>query len=469
MFHHSQRGPRGLVPLVLRALALPSLLLGGLLQSSPAWAAKAEADGPVATLTGLAVTDEGMQVRIEWSKDRALPATAKLISYDGSESATDSVEVTPKPGEVSSVTLNKALQKPWETGWAQTLVLEDPEKGEPLLTQPYNVSLDCVDAESCTLAVAPGAASNKDMVHLSSELDEAITKLEAEAGSAAEFDVVEQVSKHFPHLRGEVYSYAHQLSKVRPFPGSGPCECTWQAVYTQNPGGVGYGISVSNTGGIVGGWNGPGAKHSLTAIAGTGISYGVGGSSQVSLKLNCKQWKYVVLYYIRVYVFPFGWFSFPVYGPAYVPCVSTCAARFDHMGRISGDTFVSYTSPNSSATAVEAANYIVDGSTLLNTSASQGGTFYQGTTTSVWSNLGSTGRVNSSGTVRASRALPYWASASVSNGHAIAIHGQSFCPYGPYWQAAVWTYGTSQGIPQTSSLRQGLISFFWQWGIPTNP
>ncbi|MFY2561999.1 hypothetical protein ACN469_30675 [Corallococcus terminator] len=173
MLSFPDRGTRGLVPLLLRALALPALLLLGLLLTSPAWAAKDAADGPVATI--------------------------------------------------------------------------------------------------------------KDVVHLSEELHQAITQLEAEAGEGAAFDLVEQVSEHFPHLRGEAYSHAHQLSSFWPFPGSGPCECAWQTVAAHNPGALGYGINIAGPDGTVGGWNGTGAKHSLTAIAGTVIIH---GASQLSLQLN---------------------------------------------------------------------------------------------------------------------------------------------------------------------------------------
>nr|AYM52991.1 hypothetical protein [Myxococcus fulvus] len=463
MPHHPERGPRGLVARLLRTLALIPLMLGGPLLATPAWAAEAEQTGPLATVTDLSVAEDGLRVRIQWSDQQALPSTAKLVSFDGEDNATDGTEVFPKPGEVSEVTLPRALKAPWETGWAQRLVLEDPATGEELLTQPYDISLDCAKEEECHLTVAPGPASNKDVVHLSSELDAAIAELEAQAGPE-EFNLVEKVSKNFPHLRGQVLSYASQLTKVRG-PLAGPCLCSWQAVSGQSPGGVGYGISISNSGGIIGGWNGPGAKHSLTAIAGTGTSYSVSGTSQVSLRLSCTQWKYVIIYYQLIYVPFYGWIAVPIYAPIWSSCVSSCAARFDHLGHISGDTFVSYTSPGSSATATERSNYVVDGFQVMNLSATQGSSFNQTMTGSVWSNIGSTGTVNSAGGVRAARTLPFWASASVANGHAIAIHGQSSCPYGPYGHAAVWTYGTSQGTPQTTSIKQTLFNYFWQWGI----
>ncbi|QSQ13103.1 hypothetical protein [Myxococcus landrumensis] len=465
MSHHSTRGARRLVPASFRWLSLSVLALGGALLAPSAQAAAEPQteEGPVATITHLSVEQGAFKVGIRWSDKQALPASAKLLSQDGAGNTNDGAEVTPKPGEESFVTLGKAIQKPWETGWNQRLVLQGA-KEEALATFPYNVNLDCTDDKNCTLNVSAGAATNAEVVHVSTELDALITELQESRGET-EFDLVEEVGKANPRLLGEALVYVHTLAKLRPL--SGPCTCVWQAVYAQSPASIGYGVNVSNANGILSGWNGPGAKHALTAIGGSpaGIGGTFNGISQVTLKLNCTRWVYY--YYWDVVI---GWPGHPVIvlpfpRPRLVPCISTCAVRFDHQGRISGSTFVAYTSPGSSASAREQATYRVDGVPLMSLVANNGTAFNQATGTTVWSNIGSTGRVDSSGNVFAAKSFPYFSSASVANGHAISIHGQAKCPWGPNGHAAVWTYGTSQGIPQTNVLRQSIQNFFWQWGI----
>ncbi|NTX08733.1 hypothetical protein [Myxococcus sp. CA040A] len=473
MSYRSVRGLLDLVSLPLRSLPLSVLALGGLLLAPSARAAAEPGEGeegPVATITSLKLEEGALRVGILWSDKQALPEGAKLVSYDGKDSANDSVEVSPQPGKESEVKLEKALLRPWETGWNQRLVLVDTKdpKAEPLATLPITVNLDCTDGDDkCTLTVAPGAASNSDVVHLSAELDEVITKLE-ESNPDKEIDLIEAVKANNPRLLGEALAYTHAMSK---YMLSGPCTCVWQAVYTHSPAFLGYGINFTNASGTLAGWNGPGAKHSLVAIGGnaSGIATSVTGISQVRLKLNCTKW---VFYYYKDIILNWPWgkvIVIPFPFPRLVPCISSCTARFDHQGRVSGSTFVTYTSPGSSATAKEQAVYRVDGTPLLTPSVSQGGSFNQINGATVFSNIGSTGRVDSYGYVQAAATFPYFASASVANGHSIAIHGYARCPYGPNGHAAVWTYGTSQGIPQTNSLRSSIQNFFLQWGILTLP
>lgn len=460
----STRGARRLVPASFRWLLSSLAVLGATLGAPAARAAEPQVEeGPVATITHLSLEEGGVKVSIQWSNKQPLPESARLISLDGEGNTNDLAEVTPKPGEESVVSLEKAIQKPWETGWAQRLVLQGT-KEESLATVPYNINMDCADEKSCTLNVSAGAAANADVMHVSTELDELITKLEESHGEG-EFDLVEEVSKANPRMLGEVLVYAQTMARLRAF--AGPCTCVWQAVYGQSPSLIGFGINVSTVNGQLFGWNGPGAKHALTAIGGspTGISGGVNGMSQVNLRLNCTRWVYYYYWDIIIAWPGHPGILIPFPRPRLEPCISTCAARFDHQGRISGSTFVAYTSPGSSASAREQATYRVDGVPLMSLVANNGGAFNQATGTTVWSNIGSTGRVDSSGVVQAAKSFPYFSSASVANGHAISIHGQAKCPWGPNGHAAVWTYGTSQGTPQTNVLRQSIQSFFWQWGI----
>lgn len=469
MSYRPVRGLLDLVLLPLRPLPLSVLALGVLLLAPVARAADpvpgAEKGAP-ATITGLSLVGEGLKVRIQWADNQELPSSLVLSSYGNRDEPTDSVAVQPAPGKETEIELTGASKEFWKEGWSQRLVLEDKEGGEPLLTQPYNFNLECPEDKDCQVTVAPGAATSGDVLHMSEELDEALTKATEAAGEGKEVDLVDAVVAINPALRGQAMVYALSLSKLQV---QGPCTCVWQAVYSQSPSGAGYGVSINNSGGIVSGTNGPGAKHALTALGLNGISYGFSGISQVNLKLSCTRW--VINYYIEWVVTWPGGPRIPILVPrlSIVPCTSSCRVRFDHQGRISGSTFTAYTSPGS-ATAHEQGAYRVDGAVLLNTAASNGGAFNQISGMSVLSNVGSLGRVDSYGYVYAySPAFPYFASASVSNGHSIAIHGNSSCPFGPFGHAAVWTYGTSQGTPQTTSLRNSIRSFFLNFGIWTNP
>ncbi len=457
---HSARGLRGLGLLPLRSLFLSLATLGGLLLA-PAAGAQEDAGTVVATITDLAPDEGGLRVRILWSDTQSLPTGARLVSYDGKQSVNDSAVLTPRPGQETEVRLAGALKAPWETGWSQKLVLED-STGEVVLTQPYDVNLDCGTGgdAACALTVTAGADSSPDVLPLSEALDAVITRLEATYPDK-EFDLIEQVQAINPRLTGEAYVYAQSLSRL---PFAGPCNCVWQRITSRSPGGVGFGINVSNSTGTLSGWNGPGARHSLTAIGGnaTGIGTTVSGISQVTLRMSCSRW--VIAYRKQVIIIgPFGQ-RIVILVPylRYVPCISNCQVRFDHRGQISGSSFVSFTTPNSSASATDQSIYRVNGSPLLNLTASNGTSFNQTSTTSVWSNVGSTGRVDSTGSVRAARTLPYWASASVANGHSIAIHAKSSCSSGPTGHGAVWTYGTLQG--STTPWRTSLQSFFWARG-----
>ncbi|MBZ4394119.1 hypothetical protein [Myxococcus sp. AS-1-15] len=469
----SYRPTRGLLDLVLqplRSLPLSVLALGGLLLAPMARAADPDPQaekGAAATITGLSLVGEGgLKVRIQWADNQELPSGLVLTSYNGKDEGTASVEVQPEPGKETEISLDGAIKEFWETGWSQRLVLEDREGKETLLTQPYNLNLDCPDDKECQLTVAPGAGTSGDVLHVSEELDAALAEVAAKAGEGKEVDLLDEVVAINPALRGQAVAYSLALSKLQV---QGPCTCVWQAVYGQSPSGSGYSVYINNSGGIVSGTNGPGAKHALTALGRNGISYGFSGISQVNLRLNCSRW--IITYHIEWIVTWPGGPRFPILVPrlSIAACTSTCRVRFDHQGRISGSTFAAYTSPGA-ATAYEQGSYRVDGTYLLNTSASNGGFFNQLSGVSLFSNVGTIGRVDSYGYVYAySPTFPYFASASISNGHSIAIHGQSSCPNGPYGHAAVWTYGTSQGTPQTTSLRNSIRNFFLNWGIWTNP
>ncbi|NOK19983.1 hypothetical protein [Corallococcus carmarthensis] len=456
MPHHSARGLSGLVPSWLRSLTVSSFALGGLLLAAPAHAAdpKEEEHPPIATLLDVALEDGELTARILWTdRQEDLPQSSKLVSYDGKDTATAGAEVTPKAGEISQVKVFGALDKPWDTGWAQKLVLEDP-KGEPLFTQPYDVNLDCADDKECSLTVSAGVTSDKDVIHVSGQLDAVLTELDAKYGQG-EYDLVQEVTKNFPHLRGEALVYVQQWYWW--YPIIGPCTCGWTTTTTRTPTTT-QSILVSYPNRSLYGWNGPGAKHTLSANALTTypvtLNRTVTGTSQLSLNLRCSRRIYYYWWDIIIHR-PGGLFPVPFPFPVSVPCTSPCQARFDHMGRVTGRTTISGV-----ATAREAGTWRVNGgSPYINQLITQNNAFDTGATAVSYSNTGAYNTVSTSGQVTVPSTSSF-ASAITTNGYAQAIHGQLTCPQIPALAGrTVSDYGTTQGTPHLFSLYWSVLSF----------
>ncbi|WP_375742484.1 hypothetical protein NR800_25925 [Corallococcus interemptor] len=445
------RGPTGLVPSWLRSLTVSSLALGGLLVGAPAHAAdpQEEVRPNIATVLDVALEDGELTARILWTdRQEDLPASSKLVSYDGKDSATAGVDVTPKAGGISTVKVFGALDKPWETGWAQKLVLEDP-KGQPLATQPYDVNLDCASDKECSLTVSRGVTSDQDVVHVSSELDAALTELDARYGQG-EYDLMQEVSKDFPHLRGEAMVYAQQWSWWYPIPISGPCTCGWTTTTTRTPTTT-QNIFVSFPGRDLYGWTGPGAKHTLSANALTAypvtLNQTVIGSSQLSLGLRCSRRVYYYWWDVLIYR-PGGLFPVRFPFPVSVPCTSPCQARFDHMGRVTGRTTLSGV-----ASAYEAGTWRVNGGSPYINQVITGNNAFDADAIAVsFSNTSAYNTVSTTGRVSVPSTSSY-ASAMTTNGHAQAIHGKLTCPQIPALAGrTVSDYGTTQGTSHQLSL-----------------
>ncbi|NPC76394.1 hypothetical protein D7Y27_35120 [Corallococcus sp. AB004] len=447
MPHHSSRGLSGLVPSWLRSLTVSSFALGGLLAAAPAHAADPQEVRPnIATVLDVALVDGELTASILWTdRQDDLPRSAKLVSYDGKDTATAGVNVTPKPGEISQVKVFGALARPWETGWAQKLVLEDPQ-GQPLATQPYDVNLDCATDKECSLTVSKGVTSEKDVVHVSSELDAVLSELDAKYGQG-EYDLVKEVSKDFPHLRGEAMVYVQQWYWW--YPLSGPCTCGWTTTTTRTPTTT-QSILVSASGRSIYGWNGPGAKHTLSANAiptGPLLNRTVTGTSQLSLGLRCSRRVYIYWWDFIIHG-PGGWFPVRFPFPVSIPCTSPCQARFDHTGRVTGRTSISGV-----ATAREAGTWRVNGGTPYINQLITGNNAFDADAIAVsFSNTSAYNTVSTSGQVTIPSTSTF-ASALVTNGYAQAIHGQLTCPQIPALAGrTVSDYGTTQGTSHQLSL-----------------
>lgn len=471
MPRHTSRGLRGLVPSFLRSLSVSSLALGGLIASLPAQAAEQEPSvPPTAAIIDVNLEDGALTARILWSKKANPEETLTLVSLDRKDGASDEVEVRPKPGAETEVKLYDAAKSPWDTGWARKLVLRNNE-GKAVATQPYDLNLACEAEDKCVLVATPGGASAEGVIHMSQDLDEAITLLKEKAGDAP-FDLVEQVSKTFPELRGEAYVYAHQAAQLKGT--AGPCECAWQMVKTRNPN---SGQSLAGTAHLSsrGGTSGEGAKHWMDAYAQGkflsrvhGIDGVTEGNSNLTLKLNCSQLIRIEDKWVTI-INPDGTFSaMHIVLPIYGACTSPCQARFDHLGRITGKTSINGDNrPGNRAVAEETGRYSVDGSYLLNHTVTANGNFDNTATRTVYG-YGSTGRVESRGYLWV---VGRWesASASVKGGNAMAIHATAACMNDPFKEVAVWDFGTAISPEHETSLKDTIRNFFLQWHIPVNP
>ncbi|MCE9666373.1 hypothetical protein LY474_00990 [Myxococcus stipitatus] len=465
------RGPRGLVPLLPRLLAV--LSVGALSLALPVGAQELPEDEATVAFVGVDLDGEGLRVRLQWSEDEGtLPEYAQLVSYDGRGEANDLVEVFPEPGAVIELRLPDALREPWESGWTQRLVVEDPWRGETLAVQFYDLKLDCQESEEqCVLGVAPASGTNEEVVHLSAEFDETLARIES-SYEGMEFDLWAMVSAETPHLRGDALLYSHQV--LRRLPYWGECFCVWSSGTSLSPSGFAQAISDSTSGGLVTGTRGPGAVGSLTVRAASrlGISFHLEGSNDLRLRPSCFRWFQYDDWRVVVR-FPGGgreWFI-PFPRPYLMPCGYSCSARYDHAGRLSGKSFVTYTDGTAVATAFVESFYRVDGGDQLYGVADQSAEFDDATVLSVWSAGGTTSSVSSALGVSAMRTVPASnAAANARNGFFAAIFGEpNLCWTGPFGPGAVWTHGTLQGPTQTQSLRQGVRDFFAERGVDIVP
>jgi hypothetical protein len=142
------------------------------------------------------------------------------------------------------------------------------------------------------------------------------------------------------------------------------------------------------------------------------------------------------------------------------------------MGRVSAIVAASAPTAHSLANVKATAQFSVDGSlTLINESTTElNRSFDKPGHHGTFSFYGSTSRVDTFGEASAMGSHSYAATASVRNGHALALYGDAaYCRDHPEEHGAVWDYGTTQGSPQLNSLRQELKDYFlvfWNYDAP---
>lgn len=313
-----RRPLRSLAPSWLRALTLSSFAMGGLLVAAPAHAD--EAREVPATILDVSMVDGELTARIRWSAEaKSLPEEVEVLSYDGKDSITAGERLAPKAGEVSEVKLSGAVQEPWETGWAQRLVVR-AAKGRELASQPYDVSLACEDEKSCELKAAPGVSASREVVHLSTRLRDTLAVVEKEQGAKG-FDLVREVARRDPSLLGEAMTYAQGLVRVTPAEG---CNCTWDTTFERsNSAGTALGAALN--------------AHALSlGHVASNRRVSVQGTSRVTLTLRCATLSTSLQQSVGIKQ-PGGLVkSVLLPKPVYSTCAGKCSGLFNHFGRITG-------------------------------------------------------------------------------------------------------------------------------------
>ncbi|MBN8230575.1 hypothetical protein JYK02_23965 [Corallococcus macrosporus] len=442
-----------LAPSWLRALTLSSFAMGGLLVAAPAHAA--ESDEAPATIVDVSMQDGELTARIRWSAEaKALPEEVEVLSYDGTDKPTAGERLSPKAGEETEVKLTGAVQEPWETGWAQRLVVREANKGQELASQPYDVSLACEDEKTCQLTAAPGISASREVLHVSDALQQTLATLEKELGEK-EFDLVREVARREPALYGEVLSYAQGLVRYGPATG---CRCSWETSHAR-----------SNTQGT-----GLGAAHDLNArplsvTRPSNARLSTQGSSRVTLNLRCQSLGSILHEHIGIRQ-PGGVVK-PVLmpQPVYSTCAGTCSGRFSHFGRITGRATAQSTPASSqptilNGTAKEQSKYHLGNSLspLLNQTvfAPTDNSFDVSNTVS--NSISGSGYVQTSGQAFYAYngdPLTWQPRGRAQGGYAIAVQGIAVCPGGglnPIGRA--WDTATTMG--NQSSLTNSINAFF---------
>ncbi|GMT97751.1 hypothetical protein KH5H1_18700 [Corallococcus caeni] len=441
-----------LAPSWLRALTLSSFAMGGLLVAAPAHADESE-EAP-ATIVDVSMQDGELTARIRWAAESSsLPGEVEVLSYDGTDKPTASERLSPKAGEETEVKLTGAVQEPWETGWAQKLVLRS-DKGEELASQPYDVSLACEDEKTCQLTAAPGISASREVLHVSDALQKTLTTLEKELGEK-EFDLVHEVARREPALYGEVLGYAQGLVRYGPATG---CRCSWEASHAR-----------SNTQGT-----GLGAAHELYArplsrTRPSNARLSAQGSSRVTLNLRCQSLGSILQQHIGIRQ-PGGLVkSVLMPQPVYSTCAGTCSGRFRHFGRITG--IVGAYSPTPfppptilNATAKEQSKYHLGNSLspLLNETRFAHPDSHFDVSATVSNSGSGSGYVQTSGEAfyAYNGNIDFWQpQARARGGYAIAVEGVAVCPGGglnPVGRA--WDSATGMG--NQTVLTQSINAFF---------
>ncbi|GMU07456.1 hypothetical protein [Corallococcus caeni] len=447
-----RRSPRALAPTWLRALTLCSFAMGGLLVAAPAHAA--ETTEAPATIVDVSIQDGELTARIRWSAESsALPEEVEVLSYDGTDKPTAGERISPKAGEESEVKLSGAVREPWETGWAQRLVVREA-KGQELASQAYDVSLACEDEKTCQLTAAPGISASREVLHVSNALQKTLGTLEKELGTK-EFDLVHEVARRDPSLFGEALSYAQGLVKYGPAEG---CQCAWETSYAR-----------SNTSGTT-----LGAAHDLFArplrqTQASNARLSAQGSSRVTLTLRCSSLGSILFQHVGIRQ-PGGLVK-PVLmpQPVYSTCAGTCSGRFSHFGRITGLATAQSTTPFPpptilNGTAMEQSSYHLGNalSPLLNETRYAPADSDFDVMTTVSNVSSGSGYVQTSGEAFYAyngNAATWQPQGRARGGYAIAIQGVAVCPGGglnPIGRAS----DTATTMGNQTSLTNSINAFF---------
>ncbi|MFZ4662512.1 MAG: hypothetical protein ACOYNY_36225 [Caldilineaceae bacterium] len=288
--------------------------------------------------TDISITDNRLVATVQWAGDEQQPRSAVMLIQDAHGNTLDQTEVSLAAGQETSIVFANGIGNPWgDQGWVRRVVVQGD--AETLTMQTFDLSLYCAvnenNEDQCVYEIYPGAESDPNVVHLSSDLDEALTALEAEAGAQ---DLLALVAIHYPELRGETYVYANQIARL-PRLRAG-CDCHWERVIQRDPP-LAQPKAETKTGAWTQGMEGPGAAHRLHAHADSGrlrvheIPGSVKGKTTLTLRLRCQRVEGPFTKFVWVQGPDGQWYIDQILYYRFFPCPVDCPVTFHHIGRYS--------------------------------------------------------------------------------------------------------------------------------------
>ena len=203
------------------ALLLAQALANGL---------RAEELEPVAVILNVDAEGDDVHATLVWSEETELPPVARLVVREPSGRTVGEQTVFPAPGSVVVESVSDALRKASKHGLRYQILVAANDDDTLSKTTHFQVLLECTPTGDCRYVVVPGVKT--DAVYVSAELDQVLTELETSS------DVLSEVIERFPHLTGEVYALAVQLSMLDQQTGfSRPknCACFWAGYSRKAP------------------------------------------------------------------------------------------------------------------------------------------------------------------------------------------------------------------------------------------
>lgn len=427
--------------------------------------------------TDISIIDNRLVATVQWDGDEQQPRRAVMLVQDAHGNTLDQTEVSLAAGQETSVVFTNGIGNPWgDQGWVRRVVVQGD--AETLTMQSFDLSLYCAvnekNEDQCVYEIYPGAESDPNIVHLSSDLDEALTALEAEAGDQ---DLLASVAVNYPELRGETYVYANQIARL-PRLRAG-CDCHWERVI-QREQPFARAINKRGRGTWLNGTEGLGAAHWLHAHADhskLGVhetSDKVSGNTKLTLRLKCEKIDGPFTKAVWVQGPDGQWYIDYIEYYIISNCPVDCPVTFNHIGRYSSVSPYVWPRfggqrPGNRALLQEKGTYSANGTLVFSASTGNdmtrpvgfditGGSpppitfFPPSSSPSLTTELATEGYARAVGRIRS-------ADAKLANSYGMAIHGYASCVFPT--DAVTWDRQSYEN--RTGEMCQTINTFFAQF------